>query len=162
MSDLISSGLDPDLKNAWRSDPIVYNAMNKEFDFFLDAAASKENTLCEIFLNKDDNAPSCDWSQLVCDHRKAVWINPPYGRGCIKKFMAQAAKQTVNGLTSVMLVPATLDAQWLPIDEISEIRIITGGRLSFFIQLPVKKLMAILRVQCSLFSDLLKCLALPD
>lgn len=30
-----------------------------------------------------------------------------------------------------MLVPATLDAKWLPINEISEIRIITGGRLTF-------------------------------
>ena len=139
MTDLISSDLDPDLKNAWRSDPVVYNAMNKEFDFFLDAAASKDNALCSMFLNKHDNAPTCDWSQLVHDHRKAVWINPPYGRGCIKTFMKQATKMKFQGITTVMLVPATLDAQWLPIKFISEIRIVTGGRLSFYHPVTGKK-----------------------
>ena len=62
---------------------------------------------------------------------KTVWINPPYGRGMIKKFMYKCIEQKEKGVTSVLLVPATLDAQWLPIDEISEIRIITGGRLTF-------------------------------
>jgi len=37
------------------------------------------------------------------------------------------------------LVPATLDAQWLPVNDISEIRIITGGRLSFYHPITNKK-----------------------
>jgi hypothetical protein len=45
--------------------------------------------------------------------------------------MAKCIEQKELGVTSVLLVPATLDAQWLPIDQISEIRIITGGRLTF-------------------------------
>ena len=139
MSDLISSGLDPDLKNAWRSDPVVYNAMNKEFNFFLDAAASKENALCPQYLTKKHNAPEVDWSTLLIDKRRSVWINPPYGRGCIKKFMEQAIKMKYQGLTIVMLVPATLDTQWLPIKFISEIRIVTGGRLSFYHPVTGKK-----------------------
>ena len=61
-----------------------------------------------------------------------VWVNPPYGRGFIKKFMNKAIEEKAKGVTTVMLVPATLDAQWLPIAQISEIRIVTGGRLSFY------------------------------
>ena len=70
---------------------------------------------------------------------KNVWLNPPYGRGYIKKFMAKAVEEKAKGVTTVMLVPATLDAQWLPINEISEIRIVTGGRLSFYHPLTNKK-----------------------
>lgn len=46
--------------------------------------------------------------------------------------MQKAIEEKSKGVTTVLLVPATLDAQWLPINEISEIRIVTGGRLSFY------------------------------
>ena len=46
--------------------------------------------------------------------------------------MQKCIEEKDKGVTSVLLVPATLDAQWLPISEISEIRIVTGGRLSFY------------------------------
>lgn len=129
MKDLISSVLDEDEKNAWRTDPNIFNALNKEFNFVLDAAASIENALCDIFMSKDKDALKADWSQFV---NGSVWINPPYGRGLIKQFMEKCIEQKEKGVTSVLLVPGTLDAQWLPIESISEIRIITGGRLSFY------------------------------
>jgi len=146
MSDLISSDLDKDLKNAWRTDPLVFNPMDREFNFDLDAAASNENGLCEIWLTKEDNALECDWSEIELNYNgsgefvRTVWVNPPYGRGYIKIFMQKCIEQKAKGVTSVMLVPATLDAQWLPIDDISEIRIITGGRLSFFHPTTNKKI----------------------
>lgn len=141
MTDIISSDLDDDMKNNWRTDPKLFNAINKEFDFLLDAACSKENALCTWRLTKEDDALSYDWSDLLCglDHHNTVWINPPYGRGCIKPFMDKCIEQKAKGVTSVMLVPATLDAQWLPIESISEIRIITGGRLSFYHPIANKK-----------------------
>ena len=133
MSDIIASELTIDEKNDWGKDPIIFNAMNKEFNFFLDAAASNNNCKCAKYLTKRDNALNIDWSELVFNNsRRSVWINPPYGRGYIKSFMNKSIEQSQKGLTIVMLVPATLDAQWLPIDHISEIRILTGGRLSFY------------------------------
>ena len=145
MSDLINSDLDDDQKNSWRTDPLIYYPMDLEFNFDLDAASSNENHLCEIWLTKEDNALECDWSQIERNYNgsgefvKSVWINPPYGRGYIKKFMSKCIEQKAKGVTSVVLVPATLDAQWLPIDDISEIRIITGGRLSFYHPITNKK-----------------------
>lgn len=139
MNDLISSEMEADLKNSWGTDPDVFHAFDQEFYFDLDAAASSKNFKTEeLYLTKENDALTYDWSEMEkgyngsCDFVKTVWINPPYGRGFIRKFMDKCIEQKNKGVTSVMLVPATLDAQWLPISEISEIRIITGGRLSFY------------------------------
>lgn len=138
MSDLISSNLDDAMKNEWRTDPIVFQAMDKEFHFNVDVFASEENTKCPWCITKEVDALSRDWDHYgigtVC------WANPPYGRGFIKKAMRKAIEQKARGVTTVFLVPATLDAKWLPIKEISEIRIITGGRLSFYHPITNKKI----------------------
>ena len=82
-----------------------------------------------------------DWSVgLKLKGMRPVWINPPYGRGYIKSFMEKVVEQKHKGVTTVLLVPATLDARWLPINDISEIRIITGGRLNFIHPLSGKKI----------------------
>lgn len=141
MSDLISSDLDPDLKNSWRTDPLIFKAINEEFNFSLDAASSKQNTLVpKRFLTMGQDALSVNWIEYMQGMpNRNVWINPPYGRGMIKAFMLKSIEQKKLGVTSVLLVPATLDAQWLPIDKVSEIRIITGGRLSFYHPITNKK-----------------------
>lgn len=139
-NDYISSDLDADMKNSWGTDPVIFNAMNKEFNFVLDAAASDTNHKCRRYLTKEDDAVNCSWHEYLQNQpNKTVWINPPYGKGYIKKFMQKCIEQKEFGVTSVLLVPATLDAQWLPIDQISEIRIVTGGRLSFYHPITGKK-----------------------
>lgn len=150
MSDLISSNLDFDEKNSWGTDPLIFAALNNEFNFSLDAAASDKNHLLPNFLTEENNALICDWSvnlkqyqDFYCGYKqlsKNVWVNPPYGKGYIKKFMQKAIKEKAKGVTTVMLVPATLDAQWLPLNDISEIRIVTGGRLSFIHPVTGKKI----------------------
>ncbi len=134
--DYISSDLNADMKNSWGTDPVIFNALNKEFDFSLDAAANhKNNKVPNNYLTKDDDALTVNWHDAILNVTSKnlnVWINPPYGKGYIKKFMQKCIKKKEIGVTSVLLVPATLDAQWLPIDQISEIRIVTGGRLSFY------------------------------
>lgn len=131
--DVISSDLDADMKNSWGTDPVIFEALNKEFNFALDAAANDNNHKCSFYFTKEDNALEIDWSHHLEDYgMRPVWINPPYGKGFIKEFMNKCIEQKEKGVTSVLLVPATLDAQWLPINEISEIRIVTGGRLSFY------------------------------
>ncbi len=136
MSDVISSDLDDDMKNSWGTDPVIFNAMNKEFNFSMDAACSVKNKLVpSCFLTKEDDALTVDWLKYMDSigaKNQNVWINPPYGKGYIKKFMQKAIEEKAKGVTTVLLVPATFDAQWLPISDISEIRIVTGGRLSFY------------------------------
>lgn len=134
--DLISGDLEIDEKNSWRTDPEVFAALDAEFKFSMDAAASHTNRLVpNCYITEMQDAIKIDWYEYMREHYVAgrnVWVNPPYGRGMIKKFMNKAIEEKANGVTTVMLVPATLDAQWLPISEVSEIRIITGGRFSFY------------------------------
>lgn len=141
--DIISSNLDADMKNSWGTDPVIFEALNKEFNFSLDGACSVKNTkVPRCFLTKKDDSLSCDWHQKMTTYKQPnlnVWLNPPYGKGFIKAFMNKCIEQKEKGVTSVLLVPATLDAQWLPINEISEIRIVTGGRLSFYHPISGKK-----------------------
>ena len=144
--DYISSDLDADMKNSWGTDPVIFNALDKEFRFNLDAAANKENHKVDNYLTKDDDALNTDWYLNITECKNinyvdtlSVWINPPYGKGFIKKFMDKCIEEKGKGITSVLLVPATLDAQWLPIDQISEIRVVTGGRLSFYHPITGKK-----------------------
>lgn len=136
MSDIISSELSDDMKNSWGTDPVIFNALNKEFNFSMDAASSNKNKLVpSCFLTKEDDALTVDWLKHMDSmgaKNQNVWVNPPYGKGFIKRFMEKAIEEKAKGVTTVLLVPATLDAQWLPINEISEIRIVTGGRLSFY------------------------------
>ena len=138
-NDYISSDLDADMKNSWGTDPLIFQALNIEFNFGLDAAANDQNHKVPFYFTKDDDALSKDWKHELKIATftngftsSCVWINPPYGKGYIKKFMDKCIQEKEKGVTSVLLVPATLDAQWLPIADISEIRIVTGGRLSFY------------------------------
>jgi phage N-6-adenine-methyltransferase len=147
MSDLIRSELDEDMKNSWGTDPVVFNALDKEFNFGLDAAANFDNWKVEVFLTKEDDALTTDWLGTMNKFwskkenlRNSVFCNPPYGKGFIKQFFNKAIEEKDKGVTSVFLVPATLDAQWLPVNQISEIRIITGGRLSFYHPITGKKI----------------------
>jgi len=147
MADLITSELDVDMKNSWRTDPEVFNALNKEFNFSLDAAASHDNYLVPNYLTKKEDALSVDWfsackeiTAYTCVAiNRSVFINPPYSRGMVEKFMQKSVEESRKGCTVVLLVPATLDAQWLPRNDISEIRIVTGGRLSFYHPINNKK-----------------------
>ena len=121
--------------------PIFFDAVNREFDFALDAAASHLNHKCDWYLTKEDNALKTDWSiGLKSRGMRPVWVNPPYGRGYIKAFMEKAVEQKQKGVTTVLLVPATLDARWLPVNHINEIRIITGCRLNFIHPMTGKKI----------------------
>jgi phage N-6-adenine-methyltransferase len=148
MTDYIASELEVDEKNAWGTDPLIFAALNNEFNFSLDAAASESNHLVQFYYTKDNDALKSDWladinklnAHLYNKTNKNVWVNPPYGRGLISKFMQKAIEEKAKGVTTVMLVPATLEANWLPINDISEIRIITGGRLSFMHPITGKKI----------------------
>lgn len=72
--------------------------------FDLDVCASKENTKCDKFFTKEDNA-------LVQEWRGICWMNPPYGR-TIKQWMQKAFQSSQEGATVVCLVPARTDTAW--------------------------------------------------
>lgn len=95
----------------WATPQDTFEALHREFDFQLDAAASHENTKCEQFMSQDMDALRQDWFEVVewCD-TQAVWLNPPYSK--CREFIAKAAEEARKGCTVVCLVPSRTDTRW--------------------------------------------------
>jgi site-specific DNA-methyltransferase (adenine-specific) len=74
----------------------LFNPIDREFHFTVDAAATAENALVNYIWTIADNALRQNWS----GHR--VWCNPPYSRQQIIRWVEKAL---ASPATTVMLVP---------------------------------------------------------
>lgn len=109
----------------WSTPQEVFDKLDDEFHFTLDAAATQENAKCERYYTKDQDGLKNPWGGVV-------WCNPPYGRK-IGLWVRKAYESThENGSTVVMLLPARTDTKWFHgyILHRAEIRFI-AGRLKF-------------------------------
>ena len=79
----------------------VFDPLNQEFKFTLDAAASSDNALCDRFYDLDRSGLEESW------HAERVWCNPPYSdiRPWVEKMLRS------NAQLVVMLLPANRTEQ---------------------------------------------------
>lgn len=130
MSDYLGSTVPVEDRDCWRTPIEIFTALDLEFGFYLDAAASRENTLCASYLalsEQDALRHDVDWVS-----HGAIWCNPPYSN--IKPWIIKATEQCIRQRqTIVMLVPADISTQWfkLAMGSVDEIRLITDGRINF-------------------------------
>ncbi|WP_371801791.1 DNA N-6-adenine-methyltransferase [Candidatus Lokiarchaeum ossiferum] len=87
-------------KNDWGTPQDLYDKLNAEFNFTLDACASAENTKCEKFYSKEQNALIQDWSKDI------VFMNPPYSTKLQNNFVEKAYEESLKGATVVCLLPS--------------------------------------------------------
>lgn len=108
----------------WETPQALFDALDEEFGFTLDAAAAPSNAKCERYYTEQDDALSQPWEGTV-------WCNPPYGR-IIGKFVAKGFEEAQKGATVVMLIPARTDTRYWHeyVMRAREIRFIKG-RLHF-------------------------------
>lgn len=92
-------------KDAWETPQWLFDQLNEEFHFELDAAASIENAKCDFFHTKETNGLTAPWAP------KTTWINPPYGRD-IGLWVEKASEEGRKGATVVMLLPARTDTKY--------------------------------------------------
>ena len=125
-----------DFKGVWSSDTDewatpddLFNRLNSEFRFNLDACATSDNTKCDDFFTKEQNGLIQSWAG------RRVWCNPPYGRA-VASFVKKAFLETTGGVglgaICVCLVAARTDTAWWQdyAMRASEIRLIRG-RIKF-------------------------------
>ncbi|TKU44056.1 phage N-6-adenine-methyltransferase [Citrobacter sp. wls716] len=119
-----------DQRDLWRTPPALFAALDAEFCFQLDAAASPHNTLCRKFITAEQNTLETPWDDYL-NVPGYVWMNPPYSD--ITPFVKKAAAESANQIGTVMLVPADTSVGWFKeaIHTASEVRFITAGRLAF-------------------------------
>ena len=92
----------------WETPHSLFNVINREFQFTLDAAASAKNTKVKHYINKKQNGLLRSWGQNV------VWLNPPYGQGTapISAWVRKAYHESLSGATTVLLIPARTNTNW--------------------------------------------------
>ena len=100
----------------WATPQALFDTLDAEFDFLLDAAASQANHKCAFWLGPEAKADNWrdglafEWSLLLKGTAGAVWLNPPYSR--CREFIAKAADEADKGCTVVCLVPSRTDTRW--------------------------------------------------
>lgn len=111
----------------WRTPRSLFDHLDREFAFTLDAAADKTNHLCDRWLGPGgvhEDALSVSWAlngaktaAIVggrrIDLRTSVFLNPPYGRS-IAAWYAKAAEEAERpGVKAVvMLVNANTETEY--------------------------------------------------
>lgn len=123
----IADALFSSAKQNWETPQWLFDELNEEFGFELDAAADESNCKCPHFLSEGDDALCFSWADLV----SSVWLNPPYGRGA-GEWVRKAHEESQRGATVVCLLPARTDTAWFH-DHVygrADIRFLRG-RLKF-------------------------------
>jgi phage N-6-adenine-methyltransferase len=100
-------------KDDWQTPPELFAQIHAEFDICVDAAATRANCVVPDYFGPDcarqPDALKEPWSKFGSLSR--YWCNPPYSRGLQGKFIAKAAAERLNGVTTVMLIPARTDTK---------------------------------------------------
>ena len=104
----------------WQTPRWVFDALDSEFGFTLDGAATDANRLCKRFTGAELGVQVWQGERVFC--------NPPYGPG-----LTQWLVRGLEASLAVFLIPARTDTQWfheIVLPRAEEIRFIKG-RLKF-------------------------------
>ncbi len=114
-------------KQDWATPQALFDALNEEFGFVIDAAASEHNAKCNTYLST--NSLSYPWAEL--SEYRSVWLNPPYGKD-IGQWVEKAYKESKRGCCVVVLTFVRSDTKWWHdwAMKAAEIRLIKG-RIKF-------------------------------
>jgi len=105
----------------WSTPQDDFAALDAEFRFTLDVAASPDNAKCPRFFTKDQDGLAQDWGREVC------WMNPPYNQ--VARWMSKALESSQAGALVVCFVYArTGTAWWHTYATRGEIRFLRGRR----------------------------------
>lgn len=92
-------------KTDWETPPALFDLLDSEFRFTLDAAANDANHKCTRYLTEEEDALEAD----VFD--EVVFCNPPYGTG-LDEWVRAFGRWALNGCHVVALLPANTDTRW--------------------------------------------------
>lgn len=128
-NDFGGSTTPPEHRDSWRTPPEIFAALNAEFRFVGDVAASDANALHHHYLTERQNALAINWREHF--RTGFVWCNPPYSDPM--PWVQKATEECGNGIGTVMLVPADASVGWFKAarQACTEIRFVIGGRLAF-------------------------------
>lgn len=121
----ITDGIFSRKSDEWETPQDLFDRLNEEFDFTLDACADESNAKCMLYFDKAQDGLKRDWGGY------RVWCNPPYSnvKEWIRKCYYEGHKPNT---TVVALVFSRTDTRWWQnyVQHRAEVRFIKG-RLRF-------------------------------
>jgi len=129
VNDYGGSTTPPEHRDSWQTPPEIFAALNRDFRFVADVAASAQNHLLPVYFTEQDDALAQDWAVKL--PIGVTWCNPPYSD--ITPWVNKAVEECRKGIGTVMLVPADTSVGWFSLARrtCTEVRFIIDGRLSF-------------------------------
>lgn len=108
-------------RDDWGTPTALYDLLDREFRFDLDAAASPENRKCSRYLTAEEDALRAD----IFD--RTVFCNPPYGKDMLR-WISAFVWWSASGCTVVALLPANTDTEWfqLAFESANDVRFLKG------------------------------------
>ena len=73
----------------WETPQMLFNELNRKFDFQLDVCATAHNAKCAEYYTKETDGLSHPW-------KMRNWMNPPYGREIVK-WVERANAESIKG-----------------------------------------------------------------
>ena len=93
-------------KDDWETPQELFDELDAQYHFTLDAASSDANAKCQKHYTIADDGLHKSWGG------ETVWLNPPYGKG-IKAWVRKAWEEGQKEHTTVVcLLPARTDTAW--------------------------------------------------
>ncbi len=91
-------------KNVWETPQALFDELDREFHFTMDAAASCGNHKCERYYTEETDGLAQDWGG------ETVFCNPPYGNAETGIWTRKCYEESRKpGTTVVLLIPARTD-----------------------------------------------------
>ena len=107
-SDQLFSSTVPGQSDAWATPRALFEELDREFSFEVDAAALPTNTkVPHRYITPEMNSLDQDWHKWG----RSIWLNPPYGRG-IEQWIKKAYDESLKGCTVAVLIFARTDTRW--------------------------------------------------
>lgn len=124
---MVTGGIFTSDKNIWETPQSLFDELNEEFEFTLDAAASDWNHKLDNYYTIEEDGLLQDWGG------QTVWCNPPYGNKETGIWTRKCYEESLKpNTTVVLLLPARTDRKSFHdyIYHNAEIRFVKG-RLKF-------------------------------
>lgn len=93
-------------KDKWETPIYIFDELNDIYNFTLDPCCEIHTAKCNKFYTEEDNGLIQEWSNEI------VFVNPPYSRGNIDKWMEKCYNESSKGVTIVALIPVSTSSKW--------------------------------------------------
>jgi site-specific DNA-methyltransferase (adenine-specific) len=93
------------LKDLWETPDHVFDNLNKKYKFTLDPCCTFETRKAPRYFTPDSDGLIQSW------HGEIVFVNPPYSRGNIDKWMKKCLQESTHARV-IALVPVSTSSKW--------------------------------------------------